>query len=339
MTKCRKENGHKKRRGQNKAKDRLTIRSDDSVRICFSLAKGDTCDRAQCKFSHDIEAYLASKGPDLSGVCPNLIAFGSCTYGMKCRFLSSHSDFVVEEGKVFGGPTRNCLSRDELKEIRTGKSDLTRAKHFERAWNKLHNQGNVKSKESTRDIVEIVAGGSNGEKEEAGVVLDDVVTADALQSNPIIAKIEKLSSTHGEKLERIELQEKDVRLRSVEKRRLDFRGKSYLAPLTTVGNLPFRRICKNQGVDITCAEMALADNLLSGNQQEWSSMKRHESEDIFGVQITGNHPVSFAKLCDVINQKLEVDFVDINLGCNNLDNIRSCRSDNEQRSWQCIIRA
>ena len=96
---------------------------------------------------------------------------------------------------------------------------------------------------------------------------------------------------------------------------LDFRGKIYIAPLTTVGNLPFRRICVDYGADITCSEMALCGNLLDSQASEWALLRRHPSERCFGIQVATGRLEDAGYVSELLRRELKVDFVDLNAGC------------------------
>ena len=72
---------------------------------------------------------------------------------------------------------------------------------------------------------------------------------------------------------------------------------------------------KGFGADITCGEMAVATNLLEGKPSEWALLKRHPSEDIFGIQLAAAHPDQFTRVSELVEKYTDVDFVDMNLGC------------------------
>uniref|UniRef100_A0A0A9ZGG9 Spermatogenesis-associated protein 5-like protein 1 n=1 Tax=Lygus hesperus TaxID=30085 RepID=A0A0A9ZGG9_LYGHE len=61
--------------------------------------------------------------------------------------------------------------------------------------------------------------------------------------------------------------------------------------------------------------MALATSLLKGDAKEWSLVKRHASEDLYGVQIAASNPFQLSRASQALQEMCELDFIDINLGC------------------------
>jgi len=101
-------------------------------------------------------------------------------------------------------------------------------------------------------------------------------------------------------------------------KRLNAKGKLYLAPLTTVGNLPFRKICVQYGADMTCGEMIYDDALLHGKAVDWALTKKWKNESCFGVQICGNKPYYMSMAAHLVasdEYQRKCDFLDINMGC------------------------
>lgn len=85
-----------------------------------------------------------------------------------------------------------------------------------------------------------------------------------------------------------------------------------MAPMAVGGNLPYRRLCREYGADLTCSEMVIADKLLRGGERPL--LRSHHTETTFGVQLCGKHEDTLAAAA-----RLAVDagarFIDLNFGC------------------------
>jgi tRNA-dihydrouridine synthase B len=93
---------------------------------------------------------------------------------------------------------------------------------------------------------------------------------------------------------------------------------TFLAPMASVSDLPFRRLCRELGVGLVTTELISVNGLVlsKGKQQEISRrlLRTHPSERPRGVQLFGSDPKLFAEAAKIAAEE-GADLIDINMGC------------------------
>jgi len=341
-------NKKQKIKGRNKQRPKFE-RIVQKDRLCPSIKQEKVCNYGDnCRFNHDIKDFLENKLPDLPGPCYVFDTFGFCRFGLSCRLAKNHmSDDMknMTNNELFEKKKHiqeiNIMNKDVRQQLWKKKYNFKKADKMVKAVQNMNSKEweNIKQPQINPHNVENV---SNNNESLSGVESSPtkdikVESSPSKEIKPPCCDIKenidskkldgplKMGSddntcliTASDPIQRTMGQITDEELfplRGSEKVKIDFRNKTYLAPLTTVGNLPFRRVCKDLGVDITCGEMALATQILQAKQSEWSLLKRHPSEDLFGVQICGGWPDTMSRCAQLITETCDVDFIDINCGC------------------------
>jgi tRNA-dihydrouridine synthase 3 len=274
------------------------------------------CTYQNCRFEHDLRKYLTKgKREDLQTFekCPVWVARGKCSVGWKCRFVGSHSTERTLED-----------DRKELVLIEEARNDTK--------YDGTHEE------DGQYGVVNIITA-----KAKIDLRKKITKTPKADQYTDFLNKMAQDTSAGADKTEK-DAEKKDNRAKYIEppffaseKRRLYYGPETpVLAPLTTQGNLPFRRLCVSLGAQVTWSEMALGLPLVQGEKPEWALMKAHElellppvyrpstplsnydnSKDIrFGAQIAANKPWLALKTAEVLTTHLpHLRAIDLNAGC------------------------
>lgn len=308
--KMREDDRKDKLKGQNKARP-PPFKAPKEKNLCpYIVAQGvdepeRKCTNPKCTFMHDRVEYKKIKPDDINEECYLFNLMGRCPRGLACRMGSKHLTEdglnIVDQEKFEAyqkkSPSvKNQITKDLQEKLRKYKYNFSKAEKIIKLNNpSKKNIDNVKLSSENEPLVNSLNGN-----------IDSV----DLKSNAT----ENISDVKEKTIGPV-LDTDIIKLLPSEKKKIDWKNKILLSPLTTVGNLPFRRICKEYGADITCGEMALAPRILKGAQEEWALIKRHESEDIFGVQICGNNPGVLTRCAQLLNQESDIDYIDLNLGC------------------------
>jgi tRNA-dihydrouridine synthase B len=97
---------------------------------------------------------------------------------------------------------------------------------------------------------------------------------------------------------------------------LDFSKPLYaLAPLAGFTDLPFRSVVKKFGVDLTVSEMISSNALVYKSKKTYRMLEKNPIENPYSIQIAGSDLDVIRQAVEIINERDDVDIIDLNCGC------------------------
>ena len=87
-----------------------------------------------------------------------------------------------------------------------------------------------------------------------------------------------------------------------------------LAPMAGVSDLPFRLLCREQGVGMVCSEMVSAKAISFHNKNTEALLETRPEERPVSIQLFGSDPDIISEMAAYIEER-PFDVLDINMGC------------------------
>ena len=88
-----------------------------------------------------------------------------------------------------------------------------------------------------------------------------------------------------------------------------------LAPLAGFTDLPFRSVVKKFGANLTVSEMISSNALSFQNKKTLKMLEKSPLETPYSIQIAGSNPLVIKKAVEIINERDDIDIIDLNCGC------------------------
>ena len=96
---------------------------------------------------------------------------------------------------------------------------------------------------------------------------------------------------------------------------VELEGKVILAPMAGVCNSAFRKICKEMGCALVCAEMVSDKGMVYNSKKTEDMLYFEELERPISQQIFGSDKETFTEAAKRVYEIMHPDIIDINMGC------------------------